>query len=48
MTIDVPALAKVIIKVVVRNHGFPDSIVNIQDSVFTSKYWFSLHYFLGI
>ena len=48
VTIDAAALAEVIIKVVVRHHSLPESIVSDRGSVFTSKFWFSLCYFLGI
>ncbi len=48
VTIDTPALAKVIIEAVVRHHGLPDLIVSDRGSVFTSKFWSSLCYFLGI
>ncbi len=48
VTIDVPALVEVIIKAVVWHHGLPDSIVSDCGSVFTSKFWSSLCYFLGI
>ncbi len=48
VTIDAPALAEVIIKVVVRHHGSPDSIVSDRGLVFISKFWSSLCYFLGI
>ena len=48
VTIDAPGLAKVIIDVVVRHHGLPDSIVTDRGSLFTSKFWSSLCYFLGI
>ncbi len=48
VTIDVPGLAEVIIDVVVRHHGVSESIVTDQGSLFTSKFWFSLCYFLGI
>ena len=46
--IDAPGLAEVIINVVVCHHGLPDSIVSDRKSVFTSKFWSSLCYFLGI
>ena len=46
--IDAPGLAEVIIDVVVRHHGFPDSIVTDRESFFTLKFWSSLCYFLGI
>ncbi len=48
MTIDTPTLAKVIIEVVVRYHSLLDSIISDWDSIFTSKFWFLLCYFLGI
>ena len=48
VTIDAPGLAKVIIDVVVRHHGIPDSIVTDRRSLFTLKFWSSLYYFLGI
>ena len=48
ITIDAPGLAEVIINVVVRHHGLPDSIVTDRGSLFTSKFWSSLCYFLGI
>ncbi len=48
VTIDVPALAEVIIEAVVRHHGLPNSIVSDCGSVFTSKFWTSFCYFLGI
>ena len=48
VTIDAPGLAESIINVVVRHHGLLDSIVSDRGSVFTSKFWSSLCYFLGI
>ena len=48
VTINAPGLAEVIIDVVVRHHGLPDSIVTDRGSLFTSKFWLSLCYFLGI
>ena len=48
VTIDAPGLAEVIIDVVVRHHGLPDSIVTDRGSFFTSKFWSLLCYFLGI
>ena len=48
ITIDAPGLAEVIIDVVVRHHGLPNSIVTDRSSLFTSKFWSSLCYFLGI
>ena len=48
ITIDAPGLAEVIIDVVVQHHGLPDSIITDWGSLFTSKFWSSLCYFLGI
>ena len=48
VTIDSPGLAEVILDVVVQHHGLPNSIVSDRGSVFTSKFWSSLCYFLGI
>ena len=47
-TIDATGVAKVIIDVIVWHYGLPNSIVSDQGSVFTSKFWSSLCYFLGI
>ena len=46
--IDASGLAEVIIDVVVRHHGLPDSIITDWGFLFTSKFWSSLGYFLGI
>ena len=48
VTIDVPGLAEVIIDVIVWHHSLPDSIVTDRGSLFTSKFWSSLCYFLGV
>ncbi len=48
ITINVSGLAKVIIDVVVRHHGVPESIMTDRGSLFISKFWSSLCYFLGI
>ena len=48
VTIDAPGLAEVIIDVVVRHHGLPDSIISDRGAIFTSKFWSSLYYFLSI
>ena len=37
ITINAPGLAEVIIDVVVRHHGLPNSIVTDRGSLFTSK-----------
>ena len=48
VTINAPGLAEVIIDVVVRHHGLPDSIISDREAIFTFKFWSSLCYFLGI
>ena len=48
VTIDAPRLAKVIIDVVVQPHDLSDSIISNRGAIFTSKFWSSLCYFLGI
>ena len=48
VTINAPGLAKVIINVVVRHHGLLDLIVTNRGSLFSSKFWSLLCYFLGI
>ena len=48
VTIDVLELAEVIIDMVVRHHSLPDSIISDRGAIFTSKFWSSLCYFLGI
>ena len=45
--IDAPSLAKVI-NIVVRHHRVLELILIDQGSFFTSKFWFSLCYFLEI
>ncbi len=46
--INASGLAKVILNVVLSYYGLPESIVSDWGSVFTSKFWLSLYYFLGI
>ena len=48
ITIDALGLAKIIINMVVWHHGLPDSIMTDKGSLFTSKFWWSLCYFLSI
>ncbi len=48
ITIDAPALAKVIIDVVMRYYRVSESIVRDCGSLFTSKFRSLLCYFLGI
>ena len=48
VTLNALGLAEVILDVIVRHHGLPDSIVTDRSSLFTSKFWSSLCYFLGI
>ena len=43
-----PRLVKVIIDVVVRHHGLPDSILTNKGFFFTLKFWSLLCYFLAI
>ena len=46
--IDAPGLAEIIIDVLVCQHGLSDLIVTDRGSLFTSKFWLLLCYFLGI
>lgn len=48
VTIDALGLAKVIIDVVVWHHELSNSIMTNKGSLFTSKFWSLLFYFLGI
>ena len=48
ITINVPSLAEIIIYVVICHHGLPNSIVTDKGSLFISKFWSLLCYFLGI
>ena len=48
ITINTPGLAEVIIDVVICYHGLLDLIITDRGSLFTSKFWSSLCYFLGI
>ena len=48
VTIDAPGLAEVIIDIVVRHHGLPNSIIIDRGLLFISKFWSLLCYFLGI
>ena len=48
ITLDAPGLATVIIDVIIRHHGVLDFIINNRSFFFTSKFWSSLCYFLGI
>ena len=48
ITINAPSLAEVIIDVLVRHHGLPDSIVTDRGFLFISKFWSLLCYFFGI
>ena len=48
ITLNVSGLAEVIIDVVIRNHGLLDSIITYRGSLFISKFWSLLCYFLGI
>lgn len=46
--IDALALAEIINNVVVYHLIIPKSIISKRNSVFTSRFWFSLCYFFGI
>ena len=46
--ITVAALTEVILNIVIRYYGLPDFIISDRGSVFTSKFWSSLCYFLSI
>ena len=46
--IDALGLAEVIINVMLRYYGLPDSIISDQGAIFTSKFRSSLYYFLSI
>ena len=48
VTINASGLAEVIIDVVVRHHGLPDSIVTNRGFFFTLKFWSLLCYFYNI
>ena len=48
ISIDAFDFAKVILDEVLRHHDLPDSIVSNRGSVFTSKFWSSLYFFLEI
>ena len=48
VTINALGLAEIIIDMVVRYNGSPDSIVTDRRLLFTFKFWSSLCYFLDI
>ena len=48
ITINTLSLVEVIIDMVVWHHDLSNSIVTDRGSLFTSKFWLSLCYFLGI
>ena len=48
LNIDALGLAEIILDVVVRHYGLPNSIVSDRGSIFNSKFWSLLCYFLGI
>ena len=48
VTINAPGLAEVIINVVLKHYGLQNSIITDQESLFISKFWSLLYYFLGI
>lgn len=48
VSIDLLGLVKVIIDIVIRHHGLPNSIVSNWGPIFTFKFWSSFYYILGI
>ena len=46
-TLDTNQLAKILIEMVIKYHGLPESIVTDRGSLFTSKFWSSLCYYLN-
>ena len=46
--IDTQSQAKVIVDVIICQHGVPESIVMDRGLLFTLKFWSLLCYFLGI
>ena len=48
VTIDALGLAEVLLDVVVWYHGLPNSIMTYKSSLFISKFWSSLCYFLKV
>lgn len=48
VTIDALEITEVIIDMVVWYHGLSDFIINDCKATFTSKFWSSLYYLLGI
>ena len=48
ININTPGLAEVIIDVVVLHHSLPNSIMTNKGSLFISKFWSLLCYFLSI
>lgn len=48
VSIDTSSLTEVIIDIIVRHHNLPNFIISKRGSIFTSRFWFSLCYFLDI
>ena len=48
VTINIVGLVEVFLDVVVRHHGFSNSIMLDRGSLFNFKFWLSLCYFFGI
>ena len=48
VTINIISLAEVIINLVMKHYGLPDSIVTNQKLLFSLKFWLLLCYFLNI
>ena len=47
-TLDAEQLAEVLIEAIFKYHGLPDSIITDRGSLFTSKFWSSLCYYLNV
>ena len=47
-TLDTEQLAEVLIEIVIKYHGLPDSIATDWGSLFTSKFYSSLCYYLNV
>ena len=48
ITINAPGIAEVILDMIVWHYGLLDSINTNRGLLFTSKFWSSLYYFLGV
>ena len=48
VTINASKLAEIFMDIVLWHHGLLDSIISDQEVIITSKFWFSICYFVGI